>query len=154
MIQHMQITAYSEGQGRTLLKMAAAWQEAKRNAQVMSGPVPRSPSWQSLLLPRAVLWRAGLFHHPVGVGIPDKIFSGATYPFQMFHALLLSRLLSALPMLAVQASQCCTHTPKTCSCTLTKCQFTLRSVAGVIPKSCNVTCVRQLLLPFPHLAWG
>jgi len=55
MIQHMQITAYSEGQGRTLLKMAAAWQEAKRNAQVMSGPVPRSPSWQSLLLPRAVL---------------------------------------------------------------------------------------------------
>lgn len=89
---------------------------------------------------------------PLGAGIPDEIFSGATYPFQMFHAHLLSGLLSALPLLAVQAYQRCTHTLKTCSYTLTKCRFTLRSVAGIILESYSITFVRQLLLPFLHMA--
>ena len=109
MITHMQMTAHSKGQGKTLLKMAAAWQAAKCNAQTISGSVSVSLNWQSLLLPRAVLLTARSFHHPLGVGIPDEIFSGATYPFQMFHHRLLSRLLSALPLLVVQGYQCCTY---------------------------------------------
>lgn len=105
---------------------------------MISGPVSISLNWQSLLLPRAVLLTARLFHHPLGAGIPDEIFSGATYPFQMFHGCLLSRLLSGLPLLVVQAYQRCTYMLKMCSCTLTKCQFILRSVAGIIFKSCNI----------------
>lgn len=118
--------------------VAAAQQVAKCNGQMISGPVSISLNCQSLLLPRAVLLTARLFHHPLGAGIPDEIFSGATYPFQMFHGCLLSRLLSALPLLVVQAYQRCTYMLKMCSCTLTKCQFVLRSVAGIIFKSCNI----------------
>lgn len=75
-ITHMQITAPSKRQGKTLHKMAAAWHTAKCSAQMLSGP--RSVSLNSsLLLPRAVLVKASLFHHPLGLGIPDGIVSGS-----------------------------------------------------------------------------
>lgn len=45
MITHMQMTAHNEGQGKTLLKMAAVWQVAKCNAQMVSGPVSISLNW-------------------------------------------------------------------------------------------------------------
>lgn len=58
----MQMTAQSKEQGRTLLKVAAVWQTAKCNTQMISGPASISLNWHSLLLPRATLVTARLFH--------------------------------------------------------------------------------------------